>query len=151
MPLLGIEIVPVTPVGAGLTPGDTISVEPRGMPVGETAEAVAIPSGEVAPTVGVGAAIPLTCATATLQTNSAGTIAATSGYPIGSFRFRVTFPRRTPIDFITISPRPNLSNIAQSVIGSTGFGTIGSDSPAPYLNSYASRRRMHDLRSCSIS
>jgi hypothetical protein len=74
--LLGIAIVPVASPGAGLTPGDAISVEPRGMPVGETAEPVPIPSGEVVPRVGVGLAIPLTCAIATLQTSSVGKIAA---------------------------------------------------------------------------
>jgi hypothetical protein len=74
--LLGIAIVPVASPGAGLTPGDAISVEPRGMPVGETAELVPKPSGEVAPRVGVGLAIPLTCAMATLQTSIVGTIAA---------------------------------------------------------------------------
>jgi hypothetical protein len=76
VPLFGIEIVPVTPVGAGLTPGEAISVEPRGIPVGETDEPDVMPSGEVAPIVGVGAAIPETCALATLQTKSAGTTAA---------------------------------------------------------------------------
>jgi hypothetical protein len=70
--LLGIEIVPVTLVGAGLIPGDAISVEPRGTPVGETVESVPMPSGEVAPMVGVGLAIPLTCAIATLKMRSAG-------------------------------------------------------------------------------
>jgi hypothetical protein len=70
-----MEIVPVASPGAGLTPGDAISVEPRGMPVGETAEPVPKPSGEVAPMVGVGLAIPLTCAMATLQTSSVGKIA----------------------------------------------------------------------------
>ena len=64
VPLLGIEMVPVTPTGAGLTPGDTISVEPRGMPVWETAEPAPMPSGEVAAIVGVGLAIPVTCAMA---------------------------------------------------------------------------------------
>jgi hypothetical protein len=81
--LLGIAIVPVASPGAGLTPGDAISVEPRGMPVGETAEPVPIPSGEVAPMVGVGLAIPLTCAMATLQTSSVGRIAAISEILIG--------------------------------------------------------------------
>jgi hypothetical protein len=76
VPLPGIAMVPVTPVGAGLTPGDAISVEPRGMPVWETAEPVPMPSGEVAPMVGVGAAMPVTCAMAALQTTSAGKIAA---------------------------------------------------------------------------
>ena len=60
VPLLGVEIVPVTPSGAGLTPGDAISVEPRGMPVWETVEPAPMPSGEVAEIVGVGLAIPLT-------------------------------------------------------------------------------------------
>jgi hypothetical protein len=75
-PLLGIAIVPVASVGAGLTPGDAISVEPKGMPVGDTVEPVPMPSGEVAPMVGVGLAIPLTCAMAALQTTSAGRIVA---------------------------------------------------------------------------
>jgi hypothetical protein len=75
--LLGMEIVPVASPGAGLTPGDAISVEPSGIPVGETGEPVAaMPSGEVVPTVGVGIAVPLTCAIAALQTKSAGRIAA---------------------------------------------------------------------------
>jgi hypothetical protein len=74
--LPGIAIVPVEEVGIGLTPGDAISVEPSGIPVGETDEPDVMPSGEVAPIVGVGEAIPVTCALATLQTNSAGTTAA---------------------------------------------------------------------------
>ena len=49
-PLVGIAIVPVTPpVGAGLTPGDVISVAPIGIPVVPTDPLVPIPSGEVAP------------------------------------------------------------------------------------------------------
>jgi hypothetical protein len=77
--LVGMEIVPVASPGAGLTPGDAISVEPSGIPVGETGEPVAaMPSGEVAPTVGVGVTMLLTCAIAALQTTSAGRIAAIS-------------------------------------------------------------------------
>ncbi len=57
---LGVAIVPVALAGAGLIPGDTISVEPRGMPVGATAEAGPMPSGDVAPMMGVGVAIPVT-------------------------------------------------------------------------------------------
>jgi hypothetical protein len=72
IPLPGTAIVPVTPVGSGLSPGEASSVAPRGMPVGDTVEPVPRPSGEVAPIMGVGAAIPPTCATATLQTKSAG-------------------------------------------------------------------------------
>jgi hypothetical protein len=65
VPLPGVVIVPVT-IGAGLTPGDAISVEPNGMPVGDTGEPVPMLSGEVAPKLGVGLAIPLTCAMAGL-------------------------------------------------------------------------------------
>jgi hypothetical protein len=82
VPLLGIEMVPV---GAGLMPGDAISVEPSGMPVWETAEPVPVPSGEVAPMLGVGLAIPLTCAVATLPMTSAGRTAAISVNLIGIF------------------------------------------------------------------
>jgi len=80
---LGIAIVPATPVGAGLTPGDVISVEPRGMPVGETVGSVPMPSGEVAPRVGVGLAIPLTCAMAALKIRSAGRMVAINETLIG--------------------------------------------------------------------
>jgi hypothetical protein len=89
--LFGMEIVPVASPGAGLTPGDTISVEPSGMPVGETV--VAMPSGEVAVRVGVGVAIPLTCAIATLQTTSAGRTAAISDNLTGK-RTRMELLRR---------------------------------------------------------
>ena len=56
VPLLvaGMEMVPARPVGAGLTPADEISVEPNGIPVGEPVEPIVMPSGEVAPIVGVG-------------------------------------------------------------------------------------------------
>jgi hypothetical protein len=76
VPLPGIATEPVT-TGAGLSPGDAISVEPKGMPVGETVDPV-MPSGEVALMLGVGLTIPLTCALAALQTTSAGRTAATS-------------------------------------------------------------------------
>jgi hypothetical protein len=100
VPLLvvGIVIVPVTLVGAGLTPGDVISVAPIGIPVGELAEPIAMPSGEVAPMVGVGVAIPSTCALATLQTKSAGTIAAINKDLIDILRLQTASPRRESID-----------------------------------------------------
>lgn len=92
--LPGMEIVPVASPGAGLTPGDTISVEPSGIPVGETGEPVAaMPSGEVEPTVGVGIAIPLTCAIAVLQTKSAARTAAISDNLTGK-RARIKLLRR---------------------------------------------------------
>jgi hypothetical protein len=54
--VVGIVIVPVTPVGTGLTPADVISVAPSGIPVpvGAPDEPIAMPSGEVASIVGVG-------------------------------------------------------------------------------------------------
>jgi hypothetical protein len=88
VPLPGIASVPVT-LGAGLTPGDAISVEPKGMPLGETVEPVVVPSGEVAPILGVGLTIPLTCALATLQTASAGRTAAINAALTRSIRFAI--------------------------------------------------------------
>jgi hypothetical protein len=102
--VVGIVIVPVTPVGRGLTPGEVISVEPSGIPVGELA---AIPSGEVAPTIGVGVTVPSncpsTCAMAALQTKSAGRIAATNE------NFNCI------LRFVKISPGARLSDIDQSL------------------------------------
>jgi hypothetical protein len=92
VPLLGIAIVPVEGVGSGLTPGEAISVAPIGIPVGETAEPVAMPSGEVAPMVGVGLAIPLTCARAALQMRSAGSTAAINEILIGVLRSQTASP-----------------------------------------------------------
>jgi hypothetical protein len=112
VPLLGIEMVPVTSTGAGLMPGDAVSVEPSGMPVGETAESVPIPSGEVAPMVGVGLAIPVTCAMATLPTKSAGMTAAINEHLIGVFRFPTALPRRAPINLAMIVLDARLSDIA---------------------------------------
>jgi hypothetical protein len=51
--VLGTEIVPVTPVGTGLSPAELISVEPSAMPVGPTDVPALSPSGDVAPRVGV--------------------------------------------------------------------------------------------------
>jgi hypothetical protein len=114
--VVGMVIVPVTPVGSGLTPGEVISVEPSGIPVGEPA---AMPSGEVAPMVGVGATVPSncpsTCAMATLQTKSAGRTAATNESLIG-----ILHSRRTPA---TGSPGVRLSDIGQSLRGAaSSFG-----------------------------
>lgn len=73
--VLGTEIVPVTPEGSGLSPGEVSSVEPSGMPVGPTDVPGLIPSGEVAPSVGVVGIAP-TCAMAPLHAMSAGRAAA---------------------------------------------------------------------------
>jgi hypothetical protein len=116
-------IVPVTPVGSGLTPGEVISVEPSGIPVGEPA---AIPSGEVAPIVGVGVTVPSncpsTCAIAALQTKSIGRTAATSenfidirglkGMRAGTLRCDLA--GSVSISFATISPGARRADIDQS-------------------------------------
>jgi hypothetical protein len=105
VPLPGNEIVPVTPVGAGLTPGDAISVEPSGMPVWETDEPIPMPSGDVAPIVGVGLAIPLTCAMAALETEKAATKAATNDHLMGMLSLPAAPPQRSPglaVSFATI-------------------------------------------------
>ena len=73
-----MAMVPVAFVGSGLTPGDAISVEPIGIPVGETDEPDVIPSGVVAPTAGTGSSIVLICAVAAPLKKSAGSTAATN-------------------------------------------------------------------------
>jgi hypothetical protein len=115
--LPGIAVVPIEPLGIGLTPGDAISVAPIGIPVGETVEPVAMPSGEVAPIVGVGEAIPLTCAMATLQTKSAGSTAAINEYLMGALRLRTASPRRAHMSIgLAISLGAKLSDIGQSLV-----------------------------------
>jgi hypothetical protein len=118
VPLLSIELAPVAPVGAGLMPGDASSVAPIGIPVGETDEPDVTPSGEVAPMVGVGAAIPLICAMATLQTKSVGRIAAINDNLTGVLRLRTASPRRATIlvGFTAISLVARLSDIGQSAV-----------------------------------
>ena len=49
-----LPMLPAAEVGAGLTPGDAISVEPSGMPVPPTGALGPIPSGEVTESEGVG-------------------------------------------------------------------------------------------------
>jgi hypothetical protein len=90
--MLGVAIVPVAPVGAGLTPGDAISVAPKGIPVGETAPFVVTPSGEVAPIVGVGLAIPLICAMAALEITSAGRTAVINENLMSALRLSTALP-----------------------------------------------------------
>jgi len=119
VPLPGIAMEPAAPVGAGLTPGDAISVEPRGMPVWETAEPVPMPSGEVAPMVGVGAAIPVTCAMAALQTKSAASTAAINENLTGVLRLQTALTQRAPISVRFVMPLgARLSDTGQSLRGS---------------------------------
>jgi hypothetical protein len=125
VPLPGVVIVPVT-IGAGLTPGDAISVEPNGMPVGDTGEPVPMPSGEVAPKLGVGLAIPLTCAMTGLQTTSAGRTAAINENLMGLLLMQPASERPQPVDdperivamSVTAAVRPGL--FAEAHSGVTG-------------------------------
>ena len=75
MPLLvlGMVIVPVTPLGTGLTPGDASPVAPIGMPVVPNAAPATVPNGEVAPSGGM--TVP-TWANAGLQHNKGQAAAA---------------------------------------------------------------------------
>jgi hypothetical protein len=142
---VGIVIVPVTPVGTGLTPGVVIPTAPSGIPVGELVEPIAMPSGEVAPIVGVGVTVPSncpsTCAMAALQTTSARkTAAITDSLAIVlllnlvspiletvddsrrdfamSTRWRASCDVAAPvlIGFATSSPDAELSDIGQSPV-----------------------------------
>jgi hypothetical protein len=121
--VVGIVIVPVTPAGTGLRPAEVISVEPSGIPVGEPSAPIAIPSGEVAPIVGVGSAVPSncpsTCAIAALQTKSAGKTAPISENLISSvLRLQNASPRQTPISigFETVSLGARLSDIERQAL-----------------------------------
>ena len=118
VPLLvaGMEMVPAKPVGAGLTPADEISVEPNGIPIGELVEPMVMPSGEVAPIVGVGMTESSTCAIARLPTRSAGSTVAISRNFAGILGFPAESPRRAPTLIIaTGSPAVRLSDIGQSL------------------------------------
>jgi hypothetical protein len=100
--VLGIEIVPVTPVGTGLSPAEVISVEPSGMPVGPTDVPGLSPSGEVAPRLGVVGIAP-TCAIALLQANRAESATAISAN------------LACALCFAAILPGARLSDIGQSL------------------------------------
>jgi hypothetical protein len=78
-----IEIVPVGLPGWGLTPGDAISVAPKGIPVPPTELADVMPSGEVTAMPGIAVVVPSTCAMATLIAKSPGTTATISRHLIG--------------------------------------------------------------------
>jgi len=63
-PIVPEPVIPIMPLGSGLSPGEVSSVAPRGIPVGGTAEPGPMPSGDVAPMLGVRLPIPPTCAKA---------------------------------------------------------------------------------------
>jgi hypothetical protein len=126
VPLLvvGIAIVPAKPVGAGLTPADVISVAPSGIPVGELVEPIVMPSGEVAPIMGVGTTVWSTCAMAMLPAKTAGKNTAASEMFTG-------------ISLATISPGARLSDIGQFLVfpvvnvGRVKLGRLGCEGALP--------------------
>ena len=125
--VVGMEIVPAKPVGAGLTPADVISVEPNGIPVGEFAEPIPMPSGEVAPIVGAGSTGSPTCAIApVLQATSAEKTAAINGSLIVVLHLKsapsIAEPVNDPERGFAMSTRwPTCCSVAAPV--STGFAT----------------------------
>jgi hypothetical protein len=69
-PDIADDALPVVVQGKGLSPGEASCVAPMAIPVGATDEPGVMPSGEVAPMLGVGLPIPPTWAKAEPQLNS---------------------------------------------------------------------------------
>ena len=78
--MFGMAIVPVTPLGTGLTPGDAPGT---GKPFGPTGAPGTVPSEEVAPSEGV--AVP-TWANAGLQHNKGQAVATINNGLMGILR-----------------------------------------------------------------
>jgi hypothetical protein len=121
-------IVPVTPVGTGLRPAEVISVEPSGIPAGDAPEPDVMPSGDVAPIVGVGVTVPSNgmsaCARATLQENSAARTTAVDTNLVGIFRLPTELRRQAPTSliFATGTLAVRLSDIGQSLYRGEALG-----------------------------
>jgi hypothetical protein len=119
--IVPVVIVPVTPVGTGLRPLEVISVEPSGIPAGDAPEPDVMPSGDVAPVIGVGVTDPSNavsaCARAALQKNSAARTTAVDTNLIGIFRLPTELRRQAPtsVIFATGSLAGRLSDIGQSL------------------------------------
>jgi hypothetical protein len=128
LPGFDIVIVPVTPVGTGLRPAEVISVEPSGIPAGDAPEPDVMPSGDVAPIVGVGVTVPSngvsTCARATLQENSAARTTAADTNLVGIFRLPTELRRQAPMSliFATGTLAVRLSDIGQSLYRGEALG-----------------------------
>ncbi|MGF6311670.1 hypothetical protein ABIB82_005667 [Bradyrhizobium sp. i1.8.4] len=91
--VLGIAIVPVTPVGAGLSPPEAISVAPSPIPLGPTVVPELASSGDVAPRVGVVGIVP-TCAVASLQMRNVGSSTAINANLIVTSLLKSVISRR---------------------------------------------------------
>src|ERR1700732_3185048 len=132
--VVGIVIVPVAPEGSGLTPGEVISVEPSGSPVGGPEPPTATQSGEVAPIIGVGVTVPSncpsTCAIAALLTSSAGRTAAASNDFINVRGLKAALPATRGCDMewlpslskrVLSVPAANSVSLCRKVDGSLGL------------------------------
>jgi hypothetical protein len=142
----GIVIVPVTPVGTGLRPAEVISVAPRGIPAGDAPEPEVTPSGDVAPTIGVGSTVPSngvsTCATAALQANSVARTTAVARNLAGIVRSPTELRRRAPMSviFATGSLAVTLSDIGQSLNRGEALGpSAAADVQFPVDGSFSFR------------
>src|SRR3984893_9153827 len=111
-------VIPIAAAAAGLSPGDASSVAPMGIPAGETGEAGAMPSGEVAPIPGVGLPIPPTCANAGEQPKSAACIAAIN-------------TRRTMISIVRTQRSGRLVNHNNDAASVTDVSDVGSRTSEP--------------------
>jgi hypothetical protein len=94
-----LAVIPTVPLGSGLTPPVASPVAPKGIPVGGTCEPGIMPSGEVAPMLGVGLPIPPTCAKAEPQPKRIATAETITKRVIPGLTFSSEFvvrgPRRT--------------------------------------------------------
>jgi hypothetical protein len=91
-PIVPGPVIPIMPLGSGLSPGDVSSVAPRGVPVGGTDEPGPIPSGDVAPMLGVGTPIPPTCAKPEPQlTSNADAVTIAKRVIMGSTSYLTAF------------------------------------------------------------
>jgi hypothetical protein len=84
--VVSLPVIPIMPLGSGLTPGDASSVAPRGIPIGETVEPGTMPSGDVIPMDGVVA--ELICARADPALDTVAAMISTVRYFIVTSRKR---------------------------------------------------------------
>lgn len=137
-------------LGIGLRPGDVSAVAPMGIPVGGTCKPGPMPSGEVAPMLGVGLPIPPTWAKAEPQPNrTAAAIAITKrAVIVGSASYAgisLCAVRRTnPTKYVITRPNMTLRRLLRfarcCVDRSGGLGAFRSREPFTMPTIFASMR-----------
>jgi hypothetical protein len=110
-----LPIMPVEGSGAGLTPGEAISVAPNGMPVPPTGALGTMPSGEVAESEGVGITAAC-CAKAGPHSSAEAVVIIRKRFMV----FSSAGPAAQRTGRIGLSPR----NIGPEGIEKTSFGPI---------------------------